>query len=303
MRAKVSETLLPIDYKHGGTKHWWVKEQQTSVFRSYLLCLIRASQLTQDVPHFRTENFYACLLEGRPYEKRTKATFKFDVPGTDTPPAAVRPKPRLRRKGEQVVEAEAASVDEKSESDAASNRSQDSPVPTASSSSGSSSSSSSSKPDEDLPSAVAPAPPAPAASSSSSSSSAVGALLGSGSGGGGSGGGSIPLESTVYWRGAKITQVKQAGNVVAYEVTCYIKKHCEVKRCTRTRSFLSHGGENIAQRLLKSWILQGHAEDTTTAHQSLPDLNEGELPSLQELEERVVDEQPCAMPAKRQRRR
>ena len=58
------------------------------------------------------------------------------------------------------------------------------------------------------------------------------------------------LESTQFWCGFKITQVKDNSG---WEVTCYLPEHRTAtgKHCRRTLSFVAHGGVDLAERKLK----------------------------------------------------
>ena len=90
-----------IDYVQGGRRIWRLKHDQKTVFKSYLLCLLACERgalikATEEakvaVPHHKTDRFYQCLLEGRPFEKKTcgrrKDNFIFGVPCHDPDPIA-----------------------------------------------------------------------------------------------------------------------------------------------------------------------------------------------------------------------
>jgi hypothetical protein len=115
------------------------------------------------------------------------------------------------------------------------------------------------------------------------------------------------LDSTTIWRGFKITAVTREGRTSGYEASCYIVGHHiqgASKRCTRTRSFLLHGGPERVERVLKYWCLFGHCAECEDSdnHQAMPEVDDADLPSLLELEATDVGEEKELRDIKRRRK-
>jgi hypothetical protein len=114
------------------------------------------------------------------------------------------------------------------------------------------------------------------------------------------------LDSTLIWRGFKITLVTRQGVTTAYEASCYIVGHHiqgATKRCTRTRAFLLYGGHEQVERMLKYWCLFGHCAECEDSdnHQAMVDPLAHELPSLDELDNTDVGEEKDLQSSKRRR--
>ncbi len=313
------DLLVPLDYRHGDRKIWWVKAKQKTIFREYMLCLLQAEAHGQVVKHFQTEGWYKCLLEGTPYVRRQRRTaqgqgFVFEA-------LAEACEGRELHGGAGVTAAPLVDGAEEAKSNSSSHRNADSNSRSSSSgsssrsssessSSGSSSSSSTksrssnssssrghvcgvcgeSAAGSEAPAAVPEVPAPPAAAAPCAGAARIGS-------GGGSGGALV--DTTTFWRGFKLTVTKTHGEASGYEATCYIASHNTTKRCTRTRSFRVHGGENVVQRMLKCWCLAGHSVMSQEEHFRMDEFKL-DTRSLAELDASVVvDEEALLPPAKR----
>ncbi len=70
--SRKNDEVVPVDYKFGDRKMWWVKPEQKTIFRDYMLCLLQAEAHGQLVKHFQPEGWCTCLLEGTPYVRRPR---------------------------------------------------------------------------------------------------------------------------------------------------------------------------------------------------------------------------------------
>ena len=307
----VAEPVLQ-DYKHGDEKVWWVKDKQETILKTYLLCLLSAEKHHQPVPHFRSSAFYASIMEGRPPPARRKKKtdrFQFEklqdfdehvesaLEGhVSKPPARKRVAVAKSALPSDGSPEERDSQDASSEEEESSSGEDDGPQTSRGASEVSSQEGSSNRSNS--------------SSSSSSSTSGIAEALAEvlaapSMGGGGEGrqhGGGRLLETTTYWRGCKFTHINKQGVHCGYEVSCYIESHNISGKCTRTRSWKTHGGENALQRKLKAWVIAGHTVQSKQEHMAMPDLSESELPTLEALDRCVVEEQVMVVLAKRRTR-
>jgi hypothetical protein len=77
------------DYKVGSAKTWWIRPTDVAFRFKYLLALASADEHKQPVRHLATDEYYACLLEGRPFVKRASKR-KFDFVDGDDGAAKLR---------------------------------------------------------------------------------------------------------------------------------------------------------------------------------------------------------------------
>ncbi len=98
------------------------------------------------------------------------------------------------------------------------------------------------------------------------------------------------MPTTYFWRGFKFTAVWKGEEFAAYEATCYIAEHGG-KKCCRRRQFRTHGGDEVVERMLRAWCLQGLLPSTRTAedHMRLCDTTGAELPALEALDATATD--------------
>ena len=277
----ISESPQPMDFKPGQPKQWWLLASQVNFRAWYMRALLQAGKgiLKAVIPHFKTERYYECLISGEPYVPRQRKK-KFKMDGEPSEP----PRKRRRRKPiKEVAVAEKSSVEEVAE-ESSQNSGTDGDL-LATESSSDSSSSSSSKGSSSSSSAAAAAPPKPAgveapkpaavprcAASAAAAPSGVSRTM---------------LDTTVYWKSFKFTEVKgKDGQVNGYEVTCKITEHKDKTRCTRSMRFGKHGGRDVTVHKLKWWCVAGyHANVGSKAeHQGLPFAPAAGLPTWSEIE-------------------
>ena len=91
-------------------------------------------------------------------------------------------------------------------------------------------------------------------------------------------GGPSPFATTTYWKGSRINVLKRYGEPAGLEAVCNIADHKNSKRCTRSRFFKKHGGEEKVGRLIRHWIMAGHVMcDDRNAHIKEPDPDDADL--------------------------
>jgi hypothetical protein len=292
-----THTHSHIIFATGGDKLWWLRPTAITVDRWYLLALLRTDVHKKAVPHLEASGYYQALVQGRPYTQRKQTQFAFSATVDVEQPRPKRPRRACARRGGgaipnlfiDVADEEAALLgDDDSEVSNASNASGGDDTDSSSSSSSSSSKNSS--------------------SSSSTSSSADGEDGGcGGSGGAGSSQSVFPqdpaassssgtravqaqnlMTDNIKWKGFRFTRVFDKFVPVGWETECFIPSHrLQGQRCRRNRTMKSSGGEEICQRKLKWWCLQGALKNSKDAHKAVPDLPDGGtdgLPTLEELD-------------------
>jgi len=309
-------------YEYGGAKRWWMKHSATNASKPYMLCLLLASEaedgVTVPVQHFAPQYWYEALLSGGPLPslkrgrrgKGGQADDEFDVMNCETNAEATfkyasRRAPRASRRaaGPQPQVAMDASSEDSGDggrrSETASVAAKPSAGQDASRQAGSSSSCSGF--DDDATSSES-------SSRSSQSSQSSPVTLPASAPAGATvtidgqeraaeeqperahpGGGRI-LETTTFWKGCKLTMVKQRGAHVGWEATCNLKKHrADNRRCRRTLRFRKRSDESEILCELKHWYLCGLAPDCRTLeqHQGLPRGGGGDV-TEQALDARVV---------------
>lgn len=107
--------LEPQDFVQGGVRTYWFKAGQTTLPRSYLLALHRASMgtLIEPVRHMQPVAYYDALLVGQVYARRERG-FKFHGASDQV----FHPKRRLRQGGgRRVVRKRAVAQDAHGESE------------------------------------------------------------------------------------------------------------------------------------------------------------------------------------------
>lgn len=316
-----NSTPKPQDYVAGDRKIWWVKPKQKTIFRNYLLCLLFPEAHGKSVPHFKTERFYTSLWTGEDYVKKGRrsatANFDFQVLGEGGEGVAVKSNRKaLRGGGKQKIDDPVVGLrisedgdghDDSSDVEASASGSGSSRSGSSSSSSTSSSSSNrhtdndivgvgragSSGSESDI---EAPPPPQLPPSLFAIGRQHAGGASAS------SGGQREFSETTTYWRDFKITVTKTRGQPSGYEATCYITSHNAFQKCTRTRAWRSHGGQNDVLRKLKWWCLQGHSTFSREAHFAIPDPDIAQVPTSDELDDMPVESEQLTIPPSKHRR-
>lgn len=279
------------DYMVGGDKTFWLKHNQLTLQANYMRALLSSQTISKPIPHFRPEEFYVALLEGRPYTKRATRG-AFSIVGETSAPisstkAQARKRPRRARApgpANPIDEIELDSdngggaVDEEVQIESSEAESGPSSSSGASSASSSSSQSASARSDSSRKSSAGGRPPSePEPSRPQAVAPMQGAHAPSGRG--------RQLETTQYWKSFKLTQVKdKSGQHNGWEALCYL--HPGRPRCTRTLRFGPCGGSEACEQMLKWWCLQAPTASSRAEHQSLPRRGPpAGLPSLEALEE------------------
>ncbi len=311
-RVSVTRQRRPAPFRVGSEKLWWLKPGQERIDRLYLVALLTANEHGREVKHFAPAGYYQALVDGIDYEpqsSRRRAEFDFQAAQAqlDTDDGGpVRP-PRQQPVRQQRQHRAAPAPDARSSSsrsrcrvgaspstapssccegdctgnDATSSSSSDAAeVDSDGSSSGSSNSSSSSatpSPDP-VPGRAGEAAAAPAArpvAAEAEASHAAPAAAHS----------RALLDTTVKWKGFRLTGVFRGGQPVGYEVSCPLHKTGPGgARCCRSRAFSRHGGVDVTERLLKSWCVRGWHCSSTEEHKALDDLSPSELPTCAALD-------------------
>ena len=292
--------LAPQDYVDGGEKRWWITPQSRALRPSYMRALLDAPRHGKAVPHFRTEAFYAALLDGTEYVPPAR----FRIARGDIGEA--RPPKRRRRRGPvapALLDADGAGVaDETSLDDGSADRpAPGSPTPVLSQSSSRSgaasarsrSTASSSSSSSSSSSALASDPEGSASSAAAPPEAHVGAMV------------AEPAEppepaldeeapmvlptgpETAIWKTFKFTPIHdRTGEQTGWEVRCPFSGHRTAGRaaCTRTYRFNPHGGRERTERSLKWWCTAAFTSETRSDHTALPSCPPGrELPTLADL--------------------
>jgi len=74
--------VTPSPYKPGGVKAFWMKEAAETFSTFYLRALLHGAEIVHSVEHFRENQYYIDLLEGKeplPPQKHGKGMFKFSA--------------------------------------------------------------------------------------------------------------------------------------------------------------------------------------------------------------------------------
>lgn len=260
---KIKRGVWPTPYKYGGDKIFWALPKQSRFFASYLRALLCVSAHGKEVPHFRTERFYRCLVDGETYtvqKRKKKPNDEFTFMGAE-PVAIARPAPPSSSSSSST-----SSQDADMMSEACASRSP--------SGNGSSSSSSSTSGSDDEGGASAAA----ASKDTKHVPDAEHPLLEPG--------------VTQVWKNFKFGPIfaKDGSGHCGWEVTCYVAKHKDGTKCRRRRLFAANDGPAMTERGLKSWCLRALEFSCRVDHRDAPECNPAELPTLRQLDHM---EPPC----------
>ncbi len=260
----------PIDYVVGGNKTWWLVHDQ-ACFKPWYMRALLMTPKDVPIPHFKSEKFYECLMNGVPLEKKSRKA-KFSIDGAPQP---VRKRTRKRAKASATPPAIPSDSSDRAASPSAGHESSSSSESKSESLKASSSSSSS---ESSLPPKKSEAPIIePLAEAAAKASSSMG-------------GRRSVLETTLYWKSARFTEKKKYGITCGYEATCYVQAHCGPNRCTRTLGFGKHGDPSEVLHKLKWWAARGLDPSVASLddHQALPVEPAVGLPPLSDIEQIVV---------------
>lgn len=291
----------PADYTLGGDRVWWLKPSQRTLSGFYLRALLSAAGGSgRCIPHMSSDDVYKAILENKAIPSKRARQGGFDIHDAgvmlhEQKRRRQEPGAQLRRRPDRTTRGSGSSSDfAREESSKA-----------CSSGSDSSGSSDTSSTESSSDSVVAPSPAGDVvrddAGGASSSAPPVPAMI-------------VPsmermqerlrpgvlLEATQFWRGFKMTEIKQMGNVVGWEATCYIAEHRSGPACRKTLRFLPNGGRLATEKKLKQWCVFGFSVATREEHRDLPLTEPAEgWPTLDELDVYPIRDEAVDQPRQR----